>query len=118
MPLSSEEIKFKDYVVDLMQPLGDVSAKAMFGGFGVFLNGLMFALIAESVLYFKVDDETETVFQEKGLESFTYSKKGKLFKMSYYEAPAETLEDIDEMKSWATQAYETALRVSSKKPKH
>jgi DNA transformation protein len=117
MPLSPEENKFKDYIIDLMQSIGPVNAKAMFGGYGIFLNGLMFALIADSVLYLKVDEKTEKQFKTKGLEPFTYSKKGKLFKMSYYQAPEEVLDDIEKMNSWAKEAYNTALRVSSKKSK-
>lgn len=117
MPLSQEEREFKKYVVDLMQSIGPVSARAMFGGYGIFLDGLMFALIADSVLYFKVDKKTEEEFKAKGLEPFTYSKKGKSFKMSYYEAPEDSLEDIEEMKYWAQKAYDTALRLSSQESK-
>ena len=115
MPLSPEEKEFKNYIIDLMQSIGPVSAKAMFGGYGIFLNGLMFGLIADSVLYLKVDESTENEFKAKGLEPFTYSKKGKSFKMSYYEAPEDALEDSEEMRSWAQKAYTTALRLSSKK---
>ena len=98
-----------------MQTVGPVSAKAMFGGFGIFLDGLMFALIADSVLYLKIDKETENDFTARGLEPFTYSKKGKEFKMSYYQAPDEVLEDHDEMNLWASKAYSAALRAASKK---
>ena len=98
-----------------MQTVGPVSAKAMFGGFGIFLDGLMFALIADSVLYLKIDKETENDFTARGLEPFTYSKKGKEFKMSYYQAPDEVLEDHDEMYLWASKAYSAALRAASKK---
>jgi DNA transformation protein len=77
----------------------------------------MFALVADSVLYLKVDKNTENEFKTMGLEAFTYSKKGKEFKMSYFQAPEEALEDKEEMNSWATKAYQTALRVASKKRK-
>ena len=117
MPLSTEEKDFKNFIIDLMQIIGPVHAKAMFGGYGIFLNGVMFALIADSVLYLKVDETTEDEFKYKGLEPFTYSKKGKLFKMSYYEAPAEVLEDSEEMNSWAKKAYNAALNLSAKKVK-
>lgn len=115
MPLSTEEKEFKNYVVDLMQSLGPVSAKAMFGGYGIFLHGVMFALIADSVLYVKVDDEMEEEFKSKGLEPFTYSRKGKSINMSYYEAPEETLDDAQEMNHWAQKSYNAALRLSRKK---
>ena len=77
----------------------------------------MFGLIADSVLYLKADKETENEFKARGLEAFTYNKKGKEFKMSYYQAPDEALEDGDEMNSWANKAYSTALRAALKKRK-
>ena len=115
MAPSASEKEFSRFIVELMQPVGPVTAKAMFGGYGIFLNGLMFGLIADNVLYLKIDRETENEFTAKGLEPFTYSKKGKEFKMSYYQAPAEVLEDSDEMYLWASKAYDAALRAASKK---
>ena len=117
MPLSLEEKEFTAYVVDLMQSIGPVRGKSMFGGYGIFLEGLMFGLIADGVLYLKTDKETENEFKAKGLEQFTYIKKGKEFKMSYYQAPEETLEDDEEMSFWAAKAYGTALKIASKKRK-
>ena len=115
MPASSEEKDFAAYVVELMQSIGPVRARRMFGGHGIFLDGLMFGLIADSVLYLKVDKETEIEFKARGLEAFTYNKKGKEYKMSYYQAPEEALEDGEEMNSWATRAYGAALRAASRK---
>jgi len=117
MPASNEEKEFVSYVVELMQPIGPVSAKGMFGGHGIFLEGLMFGLVADSVLYLKVDEETENKFKDRGLEAFTYNKQGKEFTMSYYQAPEEALEDGEEMNSWANMAYGATLRSASKKRK-
>ena len=105
MPASNEEQEFTSYVVELMQLIGPVRSKGMFG------------LIADSVLYLKADKETENEFKARGLEAFTYNKKGKEFKMSYYQAPEEALDDGEEMNTWATKAYCTALRATSKKRK-
>jgi DNA transformation protein len=115
MTISKDEKEFVTYVVDLMQSIGPIRAKSMFGGHGIFLDGLMFGLVADSILYLKVDKETENEFKAKGLEAFTYNKKGKEFKMSYYQTPEEALEDADEMKFWADKAYGAALRAASKK---
>ena len=117
MPASSVDKEFVSYVVDLMQSIGPVYAKSMFGGHGVFLDGLMFGLIADSVLYLKVDAETVDKFKDRNLEAFTYNKKGKQLKMLYYHAPDETLEDGEEMNLWANSAYAVALRAASKKRK-
>ena len=110
MPISQADKEFTEYIVDLMQSIGPVTVKAMFGGHGVFLDGLMFGLIADRELYLKVDKESENDFTAKGLEPFTYSKQGKPFKMSYYQAPEAALEDMEEMNVWANKAYSAALR--------
>ena len=117
MPVSGKEKEFVSYVVDMMQSIGPVHAKAMFGGYGIYLEGVMFALIADSVLYLKTDKVTEIVFKDKGLEAFTYFKNGKACKMSYFQAPEETLEDIEQMNTWANRAYEVALTAAVKKRK-
>ncbi|MBU0729416.1 MAG: TfoX/Sxy family protein [Proteobacteria bacterium] len=117
MPASNQEKEFVSYLVELMQSIGPVRAKGMFGGHGIFLKGLMFGLVADSVLYLKADTETENEFKTRGLEPFTYHQKGKELKMAYYQAPEEALEDSEEMNSWATRAYNTALRAASKKGK-
>jgi DNA transformation protein len=119
-PASKLEKEFVSYVVDLMQSIGPVRAKAMFGGHGVFLDELMFALVADNILYLKVDKDTENEFKDRGLDAFAYQKKGKetsykVIKMSYYQVPEEALEDSEEMNLWANKAYSVALRAASKK---
>ncbi|MBE9560546.1 MAG: TfoX/Sxy family protein [Proteobacteria bacterium] len=117
MPISNETQEFVNYVVDLMQLIGPVMAKRMFGGHGIFLDGLMFGLIADGILYLKADKGNETEFIDRGLEAFKYSKKGKEYSMSYYQAPDEALEDSEVMNHWANTAYNTALKAATKNHK-
>ncbi len=113
--LVAKKNEFMEYVLELLGPLGPVRAKAMFGGFGIYKNDLMFGLVADDILYFKVDEKTRPGFESKGLPPFTYEKKGKKYSMSYYQAPEEALEDSDEMAVWAEKAYGAALRANKKK---
>ena len=115
MPASKDEKEFVSYVVDLMQSIGPVYAKGMFGGYGIFLDGLMFALIADNTLYLKAKQETEAEFQAIGLEQFTYHKRDKELRMSYYEAPEEALEDAEVMRNWADKAFGAALKAARTK---
>lgn len=108
--MASDEGEFVAYLVDLMQSVGPVRARRMFGGHGIFLDGLMFALVADATLYLKVDPESVASFQSRGLEPFRYRKKGKTLSMSYYQAPEEVLEDAGAMNAWANLAYAAALR--------
>ena len=91
MALSKSDIEFSDYIVEIAQSVGPVYSKSMFGGHGIFLDGLMFGLIADKTLYLKADQESKNDFTKLGLEAFTYNKNGKEMKLSYFQAPEEAL---------------------------
>lgn len=110
------ERDFVDYLLELLYNFPDVTAKRMFGGYGIFRDGLMFGLVADSTLYFKVDAENKPDFEERGLEPFTYEAKGKPMQMSYYQAPEEALDNEDEMLTWAESAFRAAVRAKKPKP--
>ncbi|HYF85971.1 TfoX/Sxy family protein [Azospirillum sp.] len=55
---------------EMMASLGDVRARRMFGGYGLSIDGLTFALVADETLYFKADDVNRSAFAELGLEPF------------------------------------------------
>ena len=95
MAIDEDKKQFAAFVVELMQVVGPVYSKRMFGGHGVFLDGLMFGLIADNTMYLKVDDITRADFEEQGLQAFTYQKQGSAASLSYYEAPEDSLEDLD-----------------------
>ncbi|KEA65629.1 Regulator of competence-specific gene [Marinobacterium lacunae] len=102
--------EFADWVVEMMQGIGPVTPRRMFGGTGLFLDGLMFAIVIDSELYLKADDQTRSRFIDLGLTPFTYMRQGKPCSLSYYQAPEETLESLELMREWANQAYGAALR--------
>ena len=114
MPKSNE---FVDYLLELLEPFGQVTARAMFGGYGIYHNQLMFGLVADDMLYLKVDDVNREEFEEWNLEPFVYVKQGKAMKMSYYQVPEEALDNSDEMCRWAELGYSAALRGQSNKTK-
>ena len=100
--------------MDQMQCIGPVTVRPMFGGFGLFLEGLMLGLIANDILYLKVDETSKADFIEEGMQPFEYARNGKPFAMSYYEAPDMVFDDQEMTRDWAAKAYETALRAKSK----
>lgn len=69
--------EYRAYIKDLVEPLGHVTSRRMFGGLGVFYRGLMFALIVNDVLHFKVDDENRPGYEAAGMEAFSYLRQGK-----------------------------------------
>ncbi len=104
-----------DHIVAQMAGFAPVVAKPMFGGFGIYCQGLMFALLFEERLYFKVDAINVGDFTERGLRPFTYESKGKTGTLKYHEAPAEVFDDLAEMALWARNAHACAVRAASAK---
>lgn len=115
MAVSKAQREYVAHIVDLLQFIGPVESRSMFGGFGVFLEGLMFGLIADNELYLKVDTENRQDYEDLGLQAFTYGKNGREFKMSYYQAPEEAMEDAQLLSTWASSAYGAAMRAAAKK---
>ncbi len=111
MPVSPE---YLDYLLDLLGPLGPVRAKRMFGSAGLFLDGTMFGLIVDDVLYLKADGQTRGAFEAQGLGPFTYEKKSRKepVQLSYFEAPPDVIEDSDGLCAWGRDAWEAAKRAA------
>lgn len=107
---------FRDFVQDQLSGLGTVTIRSMFGGAGVYADGVMFALIAFDTLYFKGDDTTASDFEAEGCEPFTYEGKGKPIRMSYWQVPERLFEDPDDMLDWAKRALAVARQSKSSKP--
>ncbi|WP_455211702.1 TfoX/Sxy family protein [Kaarinaea lacus] len=107
--------EFVEFVLEMLQLFGFVTAKPMFGGYGLYADGVMFALIADDTLYFKADELSKNDFTALGLAPFCYSKNGSQYKMSYYCAPDDALEDFELMNVWAQKAFDAALRVNKEK---
>jgi DNA transformation protein len=115
--VSVEANEFVSHVLDLLEPLGPVSARRMFGGYGIYVDRVMFALVADDVLYLKVDDVSRAEFEAAGLGPFCYSKQGKSYRMSYHAAPEAALEDAQLLRDWARKAVDAAFRTARGKRK-
>jgi len=113
----TQQNEFVAYILDLLEPTGSVRAKAMFGGFGIYLNDIMFGIVSHDTLYLKTDGKTLPDFESRGLPPFSYQKQGKDYSLSYYQAPYEAMEDAEEICKWAQNAYKAALRASKNKHK-
>jgi DNA transformation protein len=113
--ISIEQRECVAHIVDLLQFIGPVESKSMFGGFAVFLEGLMFGLVAGNELYLKVDTQNLQDYEDLGLQAFSFEKNGRQFKMSYYQAPEEAMEDAELLSDWASNAYGAAMRAAAKK---
>jgi len=103
--------EFVDYVVEQLSGWGKVSVRKMFGGAGLYREGAMFAVLAEDVAYLKVDDSNREDFVRAGSAPFEpYPDKIKTTIRTYYEIPAEVLENAAELAQWAQRSWLVARK--------
>jgi DNA transformation protein len=108
---------FVAYAVEQLGSLTRVTSRRMFGGVGLYADGLFFALIADDTLYFKVDDSNRADYEQRGSKPFCPFPDKSDFSMSYYDVPADLLEDAEELSRWARKSVGVALVAASKKVK-
>jgi DNA transformation protein len=106
---------YRDFVLEQLGRVTPVTGKSMFGGVGLYAEGLFFALIAEDRLYFKVDDTTRSDFERLGMEPFR--PFGEDSAMGYYEVPADVVEDPVHLAPWMRRAINVAADAKRSKRK-
>lgn len=112
-----EDEGFVEFLRELLEPLGRVGMRRMFGGHGVYVDGLFIAIVIEGRLYLKVDDDTRRAFEGAGCAPFVYQGKAKPVEMSYWSVPEEALDSPEQMRPWARMAIAAALRKPAAKPR-
>jgi DNA transformation protein and related proteins len=111
---------FVAHVTELLTPLGGITGKAMFGGYGWWHDGQMFALLdKDSTLYLKVDDRNRTAFEAEGSGPFAPPvPAGRApMTMPYYEVPSTVLDEGEALREWARAAIEVAHATPPKAPR-
>ena len=83
----------------------------MFGGAGLYRDGVMFGLVSAGDVFLKCDEATSERFREAGCRPFVYEKNGKPVEMSFWTIPDEALDDAELLKRWADLAYQVALKI-------
>ncbi len=100
--------EFLNFVMERLSPIGDIKGRAMFGGYGIFHEDLMFALISEGSLYFKVNDSNRDIYEKAGSKPFPHG-------ISYWEVPTEVFEDTTKLHGWANISITIAHEAAKKK---
>ena len=106
---------YREFVLEQLGRVTPVIGKSMFGGAGIYAQGLFFALIAEDRLYFKVNDTTRPDFEQLGMEPFR--PFGEDSAMGYYEVPADVVEDSVQLAAWMNKAIDVAANSKRRKRK-
>lgn len=108
---------FAEYLRDQLAPLGPLVLRRMFGKTGLFRGGLMFALVSDDTLYFRVDDANRAAFAEaEAAGPLTYVKQGRAIDLAYWPAPDRLFDEPDELLAWARLALAAARRVAAGRP--
>lgn len=107
--------------MELLAPLGPIRSRRMFGGYGLYADGLFVAIISSDQLYLKTDDQTRPRFEAAGCEPFRYERRGPdgqvmTASLGYFQPPEEALESVVIMTPWARLAMEASLRSANAKP--
>jgi DNA transformation protein len=99
---------FHEYVTgDVLGHIDGITSRAMFGGYGIYLDGTIFAIITgDGELRFKVDDSNRAQYEAISSTPFVYTghKDKKPTIMSYYLIPEDMMEDRERIETWARQS--------------
>ncbi len=107
--------EFVAHVLDLLAPFARCTARAMFGGHGLYREGQIFGIVIDDRVYLKADEQTRARFEGAGSAPFIYRDGKRTIEMSYWSVPEEAMDAPDDMRSWAAAAWEAALRKAARK---
>src|SRR5260221_6269567 len=99
---------FQDQLEELFAAVEGATLRKMFGGIGVFKEGLMFALVANDALYMKADETTSPKFAAEGFGQWIYPGRDRPVPMPYWQVPARLFDDPDKFPEWALIAFDVA----------
>jgi DNA transformation protein len=100
---------FVEELLERMEPLGELRARRMFGGVGLYCDEVFFGLVADGVLYFRVDEASVAAYEAAGMEPFRPFEDKPPMK-TYYEVPLEVQERPQRLVEWAREALGAAQR--------
>ena len=107
---------FAEFLREELAPLGRITLRRMFGKTGVFADGVMFAMVSENTLYFRVDDLNRATFKEaEAFGPLNYAKQGQTIDLAFWRAPDRLFDETDELVAWARAALGAAHRVAAKR---
>jgi DNA transformation protein len=104
---------FKDYLFDVLAPLGKIEMSRFFGLGGIKVEGQLIGFVDEEKIYFRTDAETRDAYLSEGGEPFSFYKGKELIVTSYVTIPDRLIDDPEEMVAWARRAREAALKAPS-----
>ena len=107
--------EYKEYVLELLEPIGSLRTSRFFGGVGIYYGSVQFAMMMGNSLYFVVDESIRKKYEQAGMQPFSYlTKNGRIQVRKYFELPEDVLTDSEQLRQWAKESIQVASK--TKKP--
>jgi DNA transformation protein len=104
---------FRDYLFDVLAPLGKIETKRFFGLDGIKADGAMLGFVLDEKIYFRTDEQSRSAYAEEGGTPFTFGKSGEAIVTCYYTIPDRLYDEPEELVQWARRARVAALKAPS-----
>jgi len=120
MAVSSDYLQF---ILEQLHGLGQVHARRMFGAAGLYCDEIFFGIISEDTLYLRVDEASRPDYTSRGMQAFRPYAERPEVSMTYFEVPADVLEDAAELLTWSRRALASraagaaAVRAKRRRPR-
>lgn len=108
---------YVQYVLEQLAPLGGVTARKMFGGTGLYCEDLFFGLIDDDTLFFKVNDMNRADYEARNMAQFRPFRDRPDVSLTYYQVPADVLEDPTQLAVWAQKSIAAAAAAPRRRKK-
>jgi DNA transformation protein len=106
---------FREYLFDVLSPLGKVQTRSFFGMDGIKVDGAMVGFVLDDKIYLRTDAQSRNSYTDEGGKPFTFDKNGETIVTSYYTIPDRLYDDADELLTWVRTARAAALEAPSAK---
>lgn len=104
----------RDYLLDVLAPLGKIEFKRVFGLDGIKADGALLGFVIDERVHLRTDEESVDVYKKEGGKPFTFMKRGgEYIVTSYYAIPDRLMDDPEQLVDWASRAREAALKAPS-----
>ena len=107
---------FLGFVSEQLTSVRGIWSKRMFGGVGLYCDDTFFGVIDNDTLFLKVDETTSARYSTRGMPPFA-PIPGKPPMRTYYQVPADVLEDAEALVEWAREAIGVGRRAATAQPR-
>lgn len=112
MTWTAEDQAAAELAREVLGTLGPIDIRRMFGGAGIYLHGIIFAIILDGEIHLKASRELARDLEAAGARrlEWTSPRTGRRIRMDYWTIPEAALDDADAVRTWVGKAIAAARR--------